>query len=142
MSQTPTNLTELLVQDKIILTNFFFLSFNLLNYYFIYFLSEIPLYPQFSMKPRDLTCGSYEVGVALNGVVIRSIGSKDYNSQCIPFSRMLPPADRKANGGVNWTFTGSTSDDIIVINQLITQYLFLYVYMYIFSERGRGIKGV
>lgn len=66
---------------------------------------EIPLYPQFAKRPRDVTCSYEDVGVALNGVPIRSIQSSPRAERCVPPRRAVLPSERRANGNVSWVFS-------------------------------------
>ena len=66
---------------------------------------EIPLYPQFAKRPRDVTCSYEDVGIALNGVPLRSIQSSPRSERCVPPRRAVLPSERKANGNVSWVFS-------------------------------------
>ena len=54
----------------------------------------LPLYPQVAVVPKDLTCGIFDAGVALNGVIIRSVGEPRAVYTCVPPTRLILPTER------------------------------------------------
>lgn len=54
----------------------------------------LPLYPQIAVEPKDVTCGIFDTGIALNGVVIRSIGETGGKFICVPPTRLIQPSEK------------------------------------------------
>lgn len=72
----------------------------------------MPLFPHLAKQPKDFTCSLEDIGVALNGVPIRSIttgvknGTVGTPSRCIPPVRKLTKYQTDTqNAGVDWTFS-------------------------------------
>merc|ERR1719197_2191385 len=73
---------------------------------------KVPLFPHLAKQPKDFTCSLEDIGVALNGVPIRSIttgvknGTVGTPSRCIPPVRKLTKYQTDTqNAGVDWTFS-------------------------------------